>query len=77
MHLVNWDTLTKSKVCGGLGIQKSDARNRAILSGLTWWLIQQPTKLWTQILTNKHMGHPYTVSSCRIVSRTWKNIQRG
>ncbi|KAH0778498.1 hypothetical protein KY290_004925 [Solanum tuberosum] len=74
IHLLNWDTITNNKNMGGLGIQKIEIKNRAILSSLAWRIIQNPDKLWSKVLMSKY-HKPNTSSSYPVVSRTWKNIQ--
>lgn len=62
---------------GGLGIQKSAIRNKAILSSLAWRVCQGGTNLWKLILHNKYKNHPATRNTRQGVFRTWKNIQDG
>ncbi|KAH0780378.1 hypothetical protein KY290_006805 [Solanum tuberosum] len=76
LHLLNWDTITNRKIMGGLGIQKSEIKNRVILSSLVWRVAQNPNRLWSKVLTSKYCKSN-TSSNSIIVSRTWKNIQNG
>lgn len=76
MHLVNWATVTRKKDQGGLGLHRFETRNKAILASLAWRMLQHPGKLWARILVNKHKSSPYNGPMSRVVSRTWKNIQR-
>lgn len=75
MHLLSWDTLTKHKSQGGLGMQKTSVKNRAMLSGLAWRLTHGPNALWGSLLKNKYKNHPLSISRIKCVSKTWKNIQ--
>ena len=36
MHWVNWNTVTKAKELGGLGLQSARVRNTALLAKLNW-----------------------------------------
>lgn len=49
LHLVSWDTITKSTKEGGLGIHKSYERNLAFLGKLAWRLKSEPNLLWAKI----------------------------
>lgn len=53
-HLVSWDTIAKSKDCGGLGFQKLETMNEAFLAKLAWRLIQNEDSLWSQVLKYKY-----------------------
>ncbi|XP_031105595.1 uncharacterized protein LOC116010359 [Ipomoea triloba] len=53
-HLVNWNTVTKSKFEGGLGLRKLDKMNEAFLAKLGWRLMQNEDSLWTQVLKAKY-----------------------
>lgn len=46
MHLVGWDTITKPKDTGGLGIQKAKIRNQSLHAKLAWRIFNQPNSLW-------------------------------
>lgn len=75
--LLNWDTLTKSKHQEGLGLQKTDLKNRALHASLAWRLATNPSSLWGRILTTKYQRASRNTSTNRVVSRTWKIIQQG
>lgn len=56
--MVNWDTVCRSKRCGGLGIRKAGAPNRALLSKLGWRVSTEHDPPWIQLLHNKYLkGH--------------------
>lgn len=59
MHLVNRAIVTSSKEQVGLGLKKCDTRNRAMLAGLAWRLLEHPRKLWAKILLNKYKKNPF------------------
>lgn len=65
LHMLSWDNLTSPTDRGGLGLHKSDIRNRAFLASLAWRLSLNPTSLWSLILTTK-----YNNSSTNLPSRT-------
>lgn len=77
MHLLNWATITTSKDQGGLGLQRSEIRNKVILNSLAWRIAHHQGSLWAKILINKHKSSPYNTHASRMISRTWKNIQMG
>lgn len=45
LHLINWETLTKPKDEGGLGLQKSEVKNKALLASLAWRFHKNPDAL--------------------------------
>ncbi|KAK4707096.1 hypothetical protein R3W88_033345 [Solanum pinnatisectum] len=53
LHLIKWDTLTKGKNNGGLGMQQSEPKNKALLTKLAWRAFTNPTSLWASLLINK------------------------
>lgn len=42
LHLISWDVVTTPKKNGGLGLQKSYAKNIAMLASLNWSFLKQP-----------------------------------
>ena len=54
IHHVNWDTVTRDKMEGGLGIRKMRETNRAILTKLSWRALHQKESLWVRVLSNKY-----------------------
>ncbi|XP_019167321.1 PREDICTED: uncharacterized protein LOC109163057 [Ipomoea nil] len=51
-HLINWETVTRSKTHGGLGIRKLDRMNLAFLAKLGWRLLQDEESLWSRVFKN-------------------------
>ncbi|KAK6782428.1 hypothetical protein RDI58_020224 [Solanum bulbocastanum] len=45
IQLLSWDSITNTKAMGGLGLQKSELKNRVIISSLAWRAMQKPHKL--------------------------------
>ncbi|XP_031095268.1 uncharacterized protein LOC115999567 [Ipomoea triloba] len=71
-HLVNWDTITKSKSEGGLGLRKLDKMNEAFLAKLGWRLMQNEDSLWTQRPLIYHATSTITlVDRYRVVNSYW------
>lgn len=56
VHLVSWDTVTKAKHDGGLGIRKSRDMNIAFLAKAGWRLIKEKECLWAKVICAKYMG---------------------
>ena len=71
---MNWDTVTRLKDHGGLGIHESRMRNLALLAKLDWRLLTENSSPWahvlnTKYLTNNATRNPWTFNgSC---SRIW------
>ena len=53
-HLVAWETITKEKAKGGLGIRSMRQLNSAFLMKLRWRLKTDPSALWVCILKEKY-----------------------
>jgi len=53
-YLVSWDTVTKEKTHGGLGIRSMRQLNSASLMKLGWRLHSEPTALWVRLLKEKY-----------------------
>ncbi|KAF3952487.1 hypothetical protein CMV_021962 [Castanea mollissima] len=54
VHLINWETLTRSKVFGNLGIRDSKTTNDAFLMNQEWRLWRNPHTLLANFLSQKH-----------------------
>ncbi|KAH0705586.1 hypothetical protein KY289_010662 [Solanum tuberosum] len=52
-HYIAWEKVTSPKDCGGLGLQKADTKNKALLTGLAWRLIMNQSSLWAKTLIMK------------------------
>ncbi|XP_057442323.1 uncharacterized protein LOC130734042 [Lotus japonicus] len=77
-HLVNWDTLTRDKDCGGLGIKEMNRFNTALLGKAVWQLVQKPNKLWVKVLDQKYIKDSsiLSVQPRQKDSPLWKGILR-
>ncbi|XP_019199070.1 PREDICTED: uncharacterized protein LOC109192823 [Ipomoea nil] len=53
-HLVNWDTVTKSKAHGGLGIKRLEKMNHSFMAKLGWRILQGEDSLWIRIFKAKY-----------------------
>ncbi|XP_056697578.1 uncharacterized protein [Spinacia oleracea] len=54
IHLVSWDTITKPKQLGGLGIRSMRQANSAFLAKLGWRVLAEPEALWSRVLRSKY-----------------------
>lgn len=54
IHAVNWDTITKPKMYGGLGLRKLDMMNKTCISKLSWKIICNSDNLWYRVLRSKY-----------------------
>ena len=74
MHLENWDTVTRPKDHGGLGIHETRPRNLALIAKLNWKLLLEDPSLWAYVLKAKYLSSNISRNlwaskgSC---SRTW------
>lgn len=54
-HWVNWETITKPKNRGSLGIRMARESNIALLGKHIWSLMHHSEKLWVQFLASKYL----------------------
>lgn len=54
MYIISWNIITRTKKNRGLGIQKVDWKNKAILTGMDWRLFNKPDALWEKLLIAKY-----------------------
>lgn len=54
LHLINWDTISRPKDCGGLGIRPMRLLNDTTLANLLWKYIHEIDKLGVQLLCYKY-----------------------
>ncbi|XP_028055196.1 uncharacterized protein LOC114259389 [Camellia sinensis] len=78
VHLVNWDSVCKRKVEGGLGIRKARAHNAALLTKLGWKILCDKNKLWCKILHSKYLKHHslFTWPQNKQASHIWRSIRK-
>ena len=46
VHLIKWDTVTRCKENGGLGLRKMSRINKAFMAKLGWRLLLEKESLW-------------------------------
>jgi len=54
LHLVSWDTITKHKYKGGLGMHKAEVKNSAMHASLAWRLFKNHKTPWANVLISKY-----------------------
>ena len=54
VHNVNWETVTKSKDCGGLGLRSMRQMNTAFMMKLGWRVLNEQESLWSRVLRSKY-----------------------
>ncbi|XP_019166605.1 PREDICTED: uncharacterized protein LOC109162339 [Ipomoea nil] len=55
IHLVNWETITKPKEQGGIGLRRLKGMNLAFLTKLGWRLHTEKGSRWTKVILGKYM----------------------
>lgn len=76
-HLIRWDTVTRSKENGGLGIRKLAEMNIAFLAKLGWRLMFEEDSLWIQVFKAKYAIQSADCSEWRpksSMSNAWRGI---
>ncbi|CAM8969112.1 unnamed protein product [Rhodiola kirilowii] len=79
MHFVKWETVTKPKKFGGLGIQSLVEKNLALLTKWWWQLISGKGGLWRRMIIEKYgfnglLDPSRGTVNPRRLSNSWKNI---
>ncbi|XP_028120068.1 uncharacterized protein LOC114317531 [Camellia sinensis] len=76
VHLINWDTVCRTKEEGGLGLRKARDNNAALLAKLGWKILTDPNKLWCKVLQAKYLKNNsiYDWPMERRASHIWKSI---
>lgn len=75
LNLVNWDTVTKPKQFGGLGVRQARDSNTALLGKLVWAIQTQPNKLWVQLMQQKYIKDTnFLIETYRPGSYVWTSI---
>lgn len=73
-HGIGWDTITKPKCKGGLGLRKAKDMNCAFFMNTVWRIWSEPTSMLATILKGKY--HPFStiweVKAKPTDSSTWK-----
>lgn len=54
MNMVGWNTITKLRRLGGLGVRIARKHIVALLGKLVWDIINSPNKLWVSLLLDKY-----------------------
>lgn len=75
--MVGWDTITRSRKFGGLGVRVARRQNTALLGTLVWDMLSSPDKLWVSLLQDKYFTNRnlLAVPSMR-GSSVWNSIQK-
>ncbi|KAL6556199.1 hypothetical protein OROGR_005487 [Orobanche gracilis] len=75
-HLIGWDTITKRKGEGGLGVRDMRLANSALLGKAFWQLCNNPNKLWVKVMRHKYLKRDslFSVTSSSNSSPVWKGI---
>ncbi|KAI5351228.1 hypothetical protein L3X38_004119 [Prunus dulcis] len=81
VHLVNWETVCKSKCAGGLGVKKAAWMNQALLAKSGWRLLQNDQGLWAKVLKAKYLKNCDMLSvnehQFRSCSSCWRGVLFG
>lgn len=75
-HLVNWDTITKERKDGGLGVREAATANTAVLGKSIWSLLHNPNKLWVQVVSHKYLRSAsiMSVGTDSTASSFWRGL---
>lgn len=70
LHLLNWDTVTRDRSNGGLGIRKARLKNKTLLATLAWRLLNYPQSPWANLLIAKYINNSLMSNSF-----IWKSLK--
>ena len=76
-HLVTWDTVTRPKEFGGLGLRDMRQLNSASMSKFGWRTLTESESLWTRVLRHKYCKGRCDMNMFNAksdASSTWKGI---
>jgi len=76
-HLLNWRTLCRPKVEGGLGLRRMQDMNKAFTMKLTWGILNNNSSLWVEFLKAKYAKTQTQITEVQATSRDsslWKAI---
>uniref|UniRef100_A0A2N9F7H7 Reverse transcriptase domain-containing protein n=1 Tax=Fagus sylvatica TaxID=28930 RepID=A0A2N9F7H7_FAGSY len=73
LHLIKWDSVSRPKEEGGLGIKRSRCRNKVLLAKRLWDFCLGSVENWAVALRNKYS--PTRSRVCR-KSISWKSLQQ-
>ncbi|KAK0598705.1 hypothetical protein LWI29_037213 [Acer saccharum] len=54
VHAVNWDTVCKSKLHGGLGIGRMAVKNKALIAKWVWRFSKEDSSLWRRVIIARY-----------------------
>lgn len=74
IHAINWDTVTRPKALGGLGLRKTRNNNMVAMAKLNWKLSKRVDILWVRILKGRYRS---TSARSSKPSTTWRGIKAG
>lgn len=61
-HWVNWNSMTKHRNRGGLGIRIARQSNIALLGKHVWDILHSPNKLWVNLMSSKYLQNSHILS---------------
>jgi hypothetical protein len=59
--MTNWETITKPKNQGGLGIKKFGPMNKALITKQYWRIRNNPNLLLSKTLKSKYCPNPFNI----------------
>ncbi|CAN1140688.1 Putative ribonuclease H protein At1g65750, partial [Linum perenne] len=77
IHNVNWETVCKPKVLGGLGLRSARELNLAFLMKVAWNIITKPEEFWVKTLVSKYLiknGVGFILRSNSGYSSLWRGV---
>lgn len=78
VHLLNWESITKSKQDGGLGIRDATASNDAFLINQAWRIWRNDDTMLAKFIRLKHCRRTDFLNTIsHIGSHSWKALIRG
>ncbi|KAI5428100.1 hypothetical protein KIW84_033197 [Lathyrus oleraceus] len=77
IHTVNcnWNTITKPKVKGGLGLRKLTDMNRASLAKLCWNLKKGGKEIWCKVENNVALRNYRQLLPPFLLEKTWEDVR--
>lgn len=77
IHLLNWETLCKTKKRGGAGIRRSEDIHKSLLTKLGWRILTSGKEPWCKIIREKYglvESRPLAFRNRQRETQVWKGV---
>lgn len=72
-HYFSWESATKSKRKGGLGVKKLDVQNITLFRKKYWELVEGESP-WARLMASKYLRTNFGAKTPTTTSKVWKQL---